>query len=140
MAEPISTIVGALVSLFTAYTTYKVGMAQAEQQNKPAPEKTEAAEKGEQVIVPVKEAVQKHGGEREQKVLANFEEDPEFYGDLLKQAITDLAQRDPSFAAALRAVAQQTGVVDQSGNVQINVAQGQGINRMEGGTINNTFN
>jgi hypothetical protein len=90
--------------------------------------------------VPVKEAVQKHGGEREQKVLANFEEDPEFYGDLLKQAITDLAQRDTSFEASLRAVAQQSGVVDQSGNIQFNVGKGIGIGRMEGGKIDVDFN
>jgi hypothetical protein len=140
MAEPVSAIVTALVALFSAYTTYKVGMAQAQQQDEPEPEKTEEATQGEQALVQVKDALQKHGGAFEQDVLAMFEKYPERQGESLKQALTDLAEQDDEFATALRNAAQQVGIVDQQGHVQIIVGQGQGINTMTGGTINNTFN
>ena len=140
MTEPISTIIGALVSLFTAYTTYKVGMAQAAQNQQSAPDKTAAVQQGEEMIVPLKSAIQQHEQAREQEVLAAFVEDVAVDSEQFRQAMIDVAQRDQAFAAALQNIARIHGVVDQNGQVQINVEKGIGIGTMTGGTIHTTFN
>jgi hypothetical protein len=114
--EPISaTVITALVGLYTAYTTYKVGMAQAEAQGTPAPTKTEDVQKGEQVAQVVEAGMKEHGDKREQRALEDFQEDPEWYQDNLQRALAVVAERNPTFAQQLQRVAEQTNVAQTGG-------------------------
>jgi hypothetical protein len=116
--EPISaTIITALVGLYTAYTTYKVGMAQAEAQGTPAPTKTEDVQKGAQVAQVVETGIQQYGNDDEQADLDSFLRRPERYADMMQRVLTDLAQREPAFNQQLQDVAKQTNVA-QSGGVR----------------------
>jgi hypothetical protein len=141
--EPISaTVITALVGLYTAYTTYKVGMAQAEAQGTPAPTKTEDVQKGEQVAQVVEAGMKEHGDKREQRALEDFQDDPEWYQDNLQRALAALAERTPTFAQQLQDVAKQTNVA-QTGGVhgtatvgRDNYGQNTGVNY---GTQTQTF-
>jgi hypothetical protein len=115
MEQISATVITALVGLYTAYTTYKVGMAQAEAQGKPAPTKTEDVQKGEQVAQVVEAGMKEHGDKREQRALEDFQDDPEWYQDNLQRALAVLAERNPTFAQQLQRVAEQTNVAQTGG-------------------------
>jgi Tfp pilus assembly protein FimV len=114
--EPISaTVITALVGLYTAYTTYKVGMAQAEAQGKPAPTKTEDVQKGEQVAQVVETGIQQHGNAEEQSTLPLYQANPARFENIMQDMVRDLAQREPAFNQQLQDVAKQTNVAQTGG-------------------------
>jgi len=76
MADPItvlSTVVGGLVSVFTAYTQYKSATKRAEDKQELPPAKTDEVMKGEQVAAVVETAIQQHGKPDEQTALAGYQ-------------------------------------------------------------------
>jgi hypothetical protein len=140
-----SAVISGLVSILTAYMTYRVGMKQAEQQGKTgqatdAPTKPEApiVEQAEAALPVVREGVRQHGDQREQTALANFEDDPEMYGPVLERVLTGIASRQPEFLHQLQTAAQQANVqgrgVNISGNVYGNVMD------LNTGSITSTYN
>lgn len=58
----------------------------------------------------VQAGIDEHGGEREQKALANFTADPETYEGALVKVMTQLAERSPAFLAQLQALSQQASI------------------------------
>ena len=122
MAEPVTiaaVVITGLVGTYKAYTEYRAAVAKAKEEQKAEPAKTEAATKGEQVAEVVKAGVERHGSEDERTDLANFERNPQRYGEGLARTLSDLAAREPAFAHQLQTVAQQAGV--QGSGVQGNV-------------------
>jgi len=138
--EPISaTVITALVGLYTAYTTYKAGVAQAQAQGQPAPTKTDKAQQGEQVAQVIETGIQQYGGGDAQAALTGFTQNPQMFASVLEQALANLAQREPTFAQQLQRVAEQTNVA-QAGGVHgtatvsgTNYGQNIGVNT---GTMN----
>jgi hypothetical protein len=148
--EPISaTFITALVGLYTAYTTYKVGMAQAEAQGKPAPTKTEDVEKGKQVAQVVEQGIGTYGDENAQSDLTSYQRTPDVprRQDNLVATLHELAQREPVFAQQLQDVAKQTNVAQTGGvrgeahvhgtNSGINIGANTGSVSQNNQTINN---
>jgi Tfp pilus assembly protein FimV len=146
--EPISaTIITALVGLYTAYTTYKVGMAQAEAQGKPAPTKTEDVQKGEQVAQVVETGIQQHGNAEEQSTLPLYQANPARFESIMQDMMRDLARREPAFNQQLQDVAKQTNVAQTGGvrgeahvhgtNSGINIGANTGSVSQNNQTINN---
>jgi hypothetical protein len=101
MVEPISAVITGLVTLMTAYMTYRNEKARIEQQGQPAPKPTKEQQEGEQALQTVKEGVAQHGGEREQKAIEVFQDDPDLYRPALEKALVELATRKADFAALL---------------------------------------
>jgi len=136
MADPsiIGAAITSVVSLLSAYMTYRVGMQQAEQKDAPAPAKLDekTLTQGERVLEIVKAGVVQHGDTDEQADLASFERNPQRYQDALAKIITDIAAREPAFAQQLQTLAQQAniqisgvhGSVNVSGEGQVDQAAG----------------
>src|SRR6266508_2716751 len=123
-----------LVGVYKAYTEYKAAVAKAGEQEEAAPARSAEAAKGEQAAPLVKAAVQQHGDTKDQRALANFEDDPELYEGALKTMLTRLADRSPAFATQIQTLAQQaniqTGGIKGEVNVsgQAKVDQAAGVN------------
>jgi hypothetical protein len=126
MADPVTlgVIITGLVGAYKAYTDYKAAVVKTGEKEV-APTKSAEAAKGEQAVPLVKAAVQQHGEVKDQRALANFEDDTELYEGALKTMLTRLADRSPAFATQLQTLAQQANI--QTGGVQgsVNVS-GQG--------------
>jgi hypothetical protein len=146
--EPISTtIITALVGLYTAYTTYKVGMAQAEAKGEPTPAKSPEADRGEQVAQVVEMGIQQYGDKREKRALQDFQDDPEWYQNNMQRALAAVAKREPTFAQQLQRVAEQTNVAQMGGvrgtatvqgnNTGINIGANTGSISQSNQTIDN---
>jgi hypothetical protein len=129
MADPatIGAVITGMVSLLSAYMTYRVGMKQAEQKGSPAPAKPDEAtmKQSEAALTVVKQGVEQHGDDDERADLASFERNPQRYQEALARVLTDIATRSPAFAAQLQSLAQQANI--QTGGVRgsVNVS-GQG--------------
>jgi tetratricopeptide (TPR) repeat protein len=106
----ITTIITALVGLYTAYMTYKASVAQSQSKGEPAPEPTDEPKKGEQVAHVVESGIQQHGSNNEQLALRGFAQNPEMFTPVLEQALINLAKREPTFAQQLLHVAKQANV------------------------------
>lgn len=116
MAEPISTaIITALVGLYTAYTTYKVGMAQAQAKGEPAPARPPEAEQGEQVAQVVEAGIEQHGNAEEQNTLPLYQANPTRFEHAIQEVVRDIATRNSTFAQELQRVAAQTNVAQTGG-------------------------
>src|SRR5690349_20192987 len=102
MADPatIGAVITGMVSLVSAYMTYRVGMKQAEQKGTPAPAKPDAKtlQDGETAMTVVKQGITQYGDADEQTDLANFERNPERYRDGLARVLHDIAGRETAFA------------------------------------------
>ncbi len=109
-------VISGVVSLFTGYMTYRVGMQQPEQQPKPD---EETLQKGEQVMTIVRTSVSQYGNQDEKADLANFERHPQRYGDILGRTLTDIATHTPVFMQQLESLVKQLDI--QPGGVQGNV-------------------
>jgi len=137
MPDPIiigTAAITGLVGVYKAYTDYKAAVAKAGEKEA-APTKSAEAAKGEQATPLVKAAVQQHGDTKDQRALANFEDDPELYEGALKTMLTRLTDRSPAFAQQFQTLVQQANI--QTGGVQgsVNVS-GQGrISGVAGGVI-----
>jgi hypothetical protein len=107
MAEPISAVITGLVTLMTAYMTYRNEQAKIGQ-NQPAPEQPEEAQEGEQALQTVKAGIAQYGTPAEQNDLESFESDPtsERRGRNLIATLEELAAREPAFAARLQQAEQ----------------------------------
>lgn len=121
MADPVTMghFITGLVSLLSAYMTYKVGMANAQRENKPIPVKNEEAVKGEKVALVVETAILQHGRDDEKTALAVYQQNPKLFETSLIQAIKDIASRSPEFAAQLAALAQQENIGSNSSQIAI---------------------
>ena len=87
--------------------------------------KTAEVAKGEKVAEVVKAAVQQHGDDKDRNALAQFEDEPDEYREVLERKLARLAQANPAVAQQLQTLAQQAGV--QGSGVQGNVnVSGQG--------------
>jgi hypothetical protein len=120
----ISAAITGVVSLLSAYMTYRVGLKQAEQKGAPAPAKPDeqTLTQGERALEIVKAGVAQHGDADEQADLASFERNPQRYQDALARVMTDIATRSPAFARQLQTLAQQANI--QTGGIkgEINVS------------------
>lgn len=115
MADPItmlSSVIGGLVSVFAAYTTYKAAATQAA-----APAKTAEVTAGEAVAAVVEPAIATHGNADDHADLANFPRSPQRYTDAITAVIRDVATRAPAFANELRVLAQQANIAQPGSNV-----------------------
>jgi hypothetical protein len=115
MAEPISAVITGLVTLMTAYMTYRNEQARIEQQGQPAPEPTKEAQEGEQALQTVKEGVAQHGNPGEKNDLESFESDPTNQRRVnnLVASLEELSTRKPEFAALLRQSEQKLPTLRQ---------------------------
>jgi hypothetical protein len=147
MAEPVTiaaAVITGLVGAYKAYTEYRAAVAKAKDEQQAEPAKSEEAAKGEQVAQLVKAGVEQHGNEDERADLANFERNPQRYGEGLARVLWDLAGREPAFAEQLQTVVQQAGV--QGSGVQGNVnVSGEGkvygtATGVNTGTVSGTYN
>jgi hypothetical protein len=147
MAEPITigvAVITGLVGAYKAYTEYKAAVVKAQAEQKPEPDKSEEAAKGQQVADIVKAGVEQHGNEDERTDLANFERNPQRYQDGLVTVLRDIADREPAFAGQLQTLAQQANI--QTGGIQ-GTATASDQARVYGtvagvntGTISGTYN
>ncbi len=123
-AGTIGAVISGVVSLISAYMTYRVGMKQAEQKEAAKPD-DETLTKGEQAMAIVRTGVAQYGDEDEKADLANFERNPQRYEDNLARVLTDIAMRTPVFRQELESLTKQLDI--QTGGVQGNVnVSGQG--------------
>ena len=120
MADPItvlSTVIGGLVSVFTAYTQYKGAVKQAEAKQESPPVKSDEAAKCKAVAQVVETAITKHGNEDERADLANFQRNPQRYADAIATVIREIAAREPGFAQQLQVLVQQANIAQDGSNV-----------------------
>ena len=91
-------VISGLVSTLTAYLTYRVNIKQAGQKAAEAAKPDDTTMKQAETALPVvRDGVKQYGDQREQLALANFESDPEMYGDVLTKVLTGIATRQPEF-------------------------------------------
>jgi hypothetical protein len=98
----ITALLTPVVSLLTGYMTYKVGMRKAQDEGKPQPEQPKEADKAEQALVVVKEAVAAHGDDAVKQTLALFEQQPQAFASAFREMLAANAQRNPAFAQQLQ--------------------------------------
>ena len=139
-AGTIGAAISGIVSLVSAYMTYRVGMASAEA----AKPDDDTLQKGESALNIVRTGVSQYGTADEKADLSSFERNPERYAGVLQQMLGDIAARYPVFQQELESFARQNdikpavqGTVNVSGQGKIygnafGVNQGQ----IQGGTYN----
>lgn len=122
-AAIISASISGVVSLISTYIKHRLDTQQSQQPVASVPSTEELAqiEKGGQALTVVKSCVDKHGNEDEQADLGNFERNPLRYQDALRQALLDLASREPSVASQIEELAgnldAQTGSAQGTVNI-----------------------
>lgn len=112
MTDP--TIIGAaisgVVSLLSAYLTYRLGIRQAEQQAAPEKPDDTTLVQGQHALELVIAGVDRHGDADEHADLASFRRNPQRYQETLAKVLTDIARREPAFAQQLQTFAQQAAI------------------------------
>lgn len=140
-AGTIGAVISGMVGLLSAYMTYRVGMANANDAAKPD---DETLQKGESALNIVRTGVSQYGTADEKTDLSSFERNPERYGGALQQVLFDIAARYPVFQQELESFARQNdvkpavqGTVNVSGQGKI-YGNAFGVNQgnIEGGTYN----
>jgi hypothetical protein len=112
MADPsiIATLVGGIVSAFTAYVGYRTSVDTAKAKGEPAPEKSKEATAGEQAAQVVETGIQTYGQQDAQTALAGFQHNPQLFAPVLQQVLVQIAERSPAFLAQLQGLTQQAGI------------------------------
>lgn len=112
MADPamMSAAITGLVSLFSAYTTYKTALATAQQDQQPAPEKSTDAAKGEQVAQVVETSITTYGAEEDQLALRGYQKNPQKFASALIDTLAVLAEQHPPLRAAPRSSGGQVAI------------------------------
>lgn len=146
MTDPVTlgVIITGLVGAYKAYTEYRAAVDKPRAEKAAEPPKTAEAATGEKVAAVIKAAVQQHGDDKDRTALAQFEDEPDDYHEVLERKLTRLAQANPAFAQQLQALAQQAGVQGSGVQGNVNVSgQGKIIGPAVGvstGSITGTYN
>ncbi len=105
-AGTIGAAISGLVSLLSAYMTYRVGMADAEA----AKPDDDTLQKGESALNIVRTGVSQYGTGDEKADLSSFERNPQRYAGSLQQVLADIAARYPVFQQELESFARQNDI------------------------------
>lgn len=108
MSEPISAVITGLVGALSAYMTYKVGIAQAQQKNMSVPAVTEQVNRGEEAHRVIETGFQKYGTDAERITLNGYYQDPGLYAEMLAKVLERIASRQPEFTRQLYSIAART--------------------------------
>ncbi len=119
-------IISGIVSLVSAYMTYRVGMKDTDQKGALPPDKPDGAtlKNGEAAMNVVRTGIVQFGNADEQADLVNFERNPTRYEPLLATVVTDIARRNATFAQQLQLLAQHTNLSTSPVHGTVNVSGG----------------
>lgn len=109
-APTVGAVISGMVSLLSAYMTYRVGMKNAEAAT-PAPRPDDdTLKQGESAMNIVRTGVSQYGNEDEKANLAGFERNPQRYEQQLAQVLSEIALRYPVFRQELESFARQNEI------------------------------
>ncbi len=140
MAEPITiAAITGLVTLMTAYMTYRRDLAKGAADGSPVPTQTGDVQQGELVAQVVEPGITTYGTDDEKADLTAFVRNPDRYANQIAQVLSDLASRTPAFAQDLQHVAAQTNSVQTGGVTGTSTVHGDNLGQsfgvVSGGTI-----
>jgi hypothetical protein len=101
-------IVTSLLSLMKIWTKYDIEKRNSQAEGKPEPEKPADGDKGKEVAEAVEAGIKQHENtDDEATALQVFKQNPAMFESALRQALENLAKREPGFAEQLRQLHQQ---------------------------------